>query len=133
MPIKKKSKVSAEFSMSSLTDIIFLLLIFFMLTSSSVMPNALNLKLPGRSAHASSNHSRPARVDVSRSGTYYLNGQKITFASLDKTMRKYKKKKGKKASIVLAANPKAKTEDVVAVMDMTYRYHIDANLVEGKK
>lgn len=50
MPIKKKkSKISAEFNMSSLTDIIFLLLIFFMLTSSIVAPNALNLKLPGTS------------------------------------------------------------------------------------
>ena len=49
MGLKKRSKVSAEFSMSSLTDIIFLLLIFFMLTSSLVAPNALNLKLPGSS------------------------------------------------------------------------------------
>ncbi|MCB0682601.1 MAG: biopolymer transporter ExbD, partial [Saprospiraceae bacterium] len=36
MALKKRSKVSAEFSMSSLTDIIFLLLIFFMLTSNFV-------------------------------------------------------------------------------------------------
>ena len=49
MGMKKRAKVSAEFSMSSLTDIIFLLLIFFMLTSSVVVPNALNLQLPGQS------------------------------------------------------------------------------------
>ena len=48
MAVKKRSKVSAEFNMSSLTDIIFLLLIFFMLTSSIVTPNALNLQLPGK-------------------------------------------------------------------------------------
>ena len=41
--MKKRSKVSAEFSMSSLTDIIFLLLIFFMLTSSMVQ---INIQLP---------------------------------------------------------------------------------------
>ncbi|HLO55239.1 MAG TPA: biopolymer transporter ExbD [Saprospiraceae bacterium] len=36
MPIRSRNKVSAEFNMSSLTDIIFLLLIFFMLTSNAV-------------------------------------------------------------------------------------------------
>lgn len=41
--MKKRNKVSAEFSMSSLTDIIFLLLIFFMLTSSMVQ---INIPLP---------------------------------------------------------------------------------------
>ena len=41
--MKKRNKVSAEFSMSSLTDIIFLLLIFFMLTSSMVQ---INMPLP---------------------------------------------------------------------------------------
>jgi len=41
--MKKRNKVSAEFSMSSLTDIIFLLLIFFMLTSSMVN---VNMELP---------------------------------------------------------------------------------------
>ncbi|MEE9373819.1 MAG: biopolymer transporter ExbD [Saprospiraceae bacterium] len=43
MAVKKRNKVSAEFSMSSLTDIIFLLLIFFMLTSSMIQ---INVKLP---------------------------------------------------------------------------------------
>lgn len=43
MPVKKRSKVSAEFNMSSLTDIIFLLLIFFMLTSKAVQ---ISIPLP---------------------------------------------------------------------------------------
>ncbi|HRJ14821.1 MAG TPA: biopolymer transporter ExbD, partial [Saprospiraceae bacterium] len=44
MSMKKRARVTADFNMSSMTDIIFLLLIFFMLTSSVVAPNALNLK-----------------------------------------------------------------------------------------
>lgn len=49
MAIKKSNKVSAEFSMSSMTDIVFLLLIFFLLTSTVVAPNALKLVLPKHS------------------------------------------------------------------------------------
>lgn len=46
MAIRRKTKVSAEFSMSSMTDIVFLLLIFFLVTSTLVNPNALKLLLP---------------------------------------------------------------------------------------
>lgn len=46
MALKRQSKVSANFSMSSMTDIVFLLLIFFMVTSTLIAPNALKLVLP---------------------------------------------------------------------------------------
>lgn len=46
MAIKQKVKVDASFSMSSMTDIVFLLLIFFLVTSTLINPNALKLLLP---------------------------------------------------------------------------------------
>lgn len=46
MAIKRTTKVDAGFSMSSMTDIVFLLLIFFLVTSTLVNPNALKLLLP---------------------------------------------------------------------------------------
>ena len=50
MSLRSKNKVIANFSMSSMTDIVFLLLIFFMLTSTLVSPNALKLLLPNSKA-----------------------------------------------------------------------------------
>lgn len=46
MALKRRNKAEAEFSMSSMTDIVFLLLIFFMLTSTVVHPSAIKLLLP---------------------------------------------------------------------------------------
>ena len=46
MNLRGRNKVSAEFSMSSMTDIVFLLLVFFLLTSPSITPDALDLILP---------------------------------------------------------------------------------------
>ena len=46
MAIKRKTKPEASFSMSSMTDIVFLLLLFFLITSTLVNPNALKLLLP---------------------------------------------------------------------------------------
>ena len=79
MGLKKRTKVSAEFNMSSLTDIIFLLLIFFMLTSSLVSPTAINLKLPSSSRNATnqSSHS-PIKLQIDNRKRYKINNVKIS-------------------------------------------------------
>ena len=46
MALKRKTKISESFSMASMTDIIFLLLIFFLITSTIVVPNAIKVTLP---------------------------------------------------------------------------------------
>ncbi|MDR1781123.1 MAG: biopolymer transporter ExbD [Tannerella sp.] len=46
MALKRRTKINSNFSMASMTDIIFLLLIFFMITSTLVVPNAIKLTLP---------------------------------------------------------------------------------------
>lgn len=46
MALKRRTKISPTFSMSSMTDIIFLLLIFFMITSTMIAPNAIKVLLP---------------------------------------------------------------------------------------
>ena len=53
MALNSRNKVSISFSMSSMTDIVFLLLIFFMITSTLISPNALDLVLPQSSSQAS--------------------------------------------------------------------------------
>ncbi|RMD69760.1 MAG: biopolymer transporter ExbD, partial [Bacteroidetes bacterium] len=78
MGLKRRNKAIAEFNMSSLTDIIFLLLIFFMLTSSLVAPNALNLKLPGSSRTKVVATDRLDDVRIDRRGRFYLNGKRIS-------------------------------------------------------
>jgi biopolymer transport protein ExbD len=131
MGFKKKSKVSAEFSMSSLTDIIFLLLIFFMLTSSLIIPNALNLKLPGKANSSPPSKSQPAIVTIERNGTYFYNGEKVSLSGIDSRVRTLKKG-NKKASIVITPDPNAANEKVVAVLDMAFRYGLNAILTDPK-
>lgn len=132
MGIKKRNKVSAEFSMSSLTDIIFLLLIFFMLTSSMIVPNALNLKLPGKSNYVPpAPKEKPNIVKIAPKGTYYYNGGKVTRSDLDKKIRDLRKT-SKKPSFVIAPDKNTPNEYVVAVMDMAYRYGVAGILTDVK-
>lgn len=65
MAIKSRNKISTEFSMSSMSDLVFLLLIFFMLTSTLVAPNAIKLLLP------SSNSKTMAKQTI----TVYIDAQ----------------------------------------------------------
>ena len=67
--LKRKTKTIETFSMSSMTDIIFLLLIFFMITSTMVTPNAIKVLLPQGSQQTS---AKPlARVIIDKELNYY--------------------------------------------------------------
>ncbi|MCH2043133.1 MAG: biopolymer transporter ExbD [Saprospiraceae bacterium] len=86
MGLKKGSKVSAEFNMSSLTDIIFLLLIFFMLTSSLINPRAINLKVPSSSQNKKPTVKKGITLKVPSDEQFILNGSNQTSESLPKAI-----------------------------------------------
>ncbi|MBO4635048.1 MAG: biopolymer transporter ExbD [Bacteroidales bacterium] len=76
MALKRNTKVDAQFAVSSMTDIVFLLLIFFLVTSTLINPNALKLLLPKSTGQVNAK----ATVSVSikdwgnDSYTYHING-----------------------------------------------------------
>lgn len=82
MALKRRTKVSANFSMSSMTDIVFLLLIFFMVTSTLVHPNAIKLLVPKKS-NTPTAVKEYATVRVTASGTYYINGRTASADALE--------------------------------------------------
>ena len=132
MGLKKKSKVSAQFSMSSLTDIIFLLLIFFMLTSSLVAPNALNLKLPSSSKSSVPSTQRIDDVSISRGGNFYLNNKRLGLEELERDLQRLARTSSK-PTITISPDKGTPTEHVVSVMDIAMRFEINAVLAtEGK-
>ena len=129
MGLKKKSKVSADFNMSSLTDIIFLLLIFFMLTSSVITPNALNLKMPGKSNSTVTVDTEPDDITIRRDGTFTINGKRVSKSNVEKTIRNLqRKKRGKKLDLTISPNKNAPTESVALVMDVARRLGVNGIL-----
>ena len=76
MALKRSTKVDANISMSSMTDIVFLLLIFFLVTSTLINPNALKLLLPKSTGQVSAKPT--VTVSVKDQGdetyTYHING-----------------------------------------------------------
>lgn len=76
MAIKRTTKADANISMSSMTDIVFLLLIFFLVTSTLINPNALKLLLPKSTGQV--NAKPTVSVSIKDWGddqyTYHING-----------------------------------------------------------
>ena len=90
MAIKSRSKINPSFSMSSMTDIVFLLLIFFMVTSTLIAPNALKLLLPESNNQTS---AKPiTTISISTDLKYYLNidGQvtRVAFSEIEPLLQK---------------------------------------------
>jgi biopolymer transport protein ExbD len=71
MALKKRTKVEAGFAMSSMTDIIFLLLLFFIMASTMSSPNDIKLNLP-QSKASSATKSLIAKVSIDAQGNYFV-------------------------------------------------------------
>ena len=81
MGLRSRNKVSPNFNMSSMTDIVFLLLIFFMLTSTLVSPNALNLLLPSSSSKTQTKQT--VSVSITKELDFNINQDKVEFELLE--------------------------------------------------
>ena len=118
MSLRSKNKVSANFSMSSMTDIVFLLLIFFMLTSTLVSPNALKLLLPNTKARTL--EKQTISVSITPQIEYYIEDQKFPFDQLENQL-KQRLANEQEPAIVLHADKTVDIEFAVKVMDIAYR------------
>ena len=127
MALNKKSKINAQFNTSALTDIIFLLLIFFMLTSSLVAPNSLNMKLPGSSRASAPSESQLDEIMIRSGGRYSLNGRSITLEDMEAYFAD-KSSRGSTVNAAISNSADATNGDVVAIMDMALRLNINTIL-----
>lgn len=118
---KNKNKVSTEFNMSSMTDIVFLLLIFFMLTSTMVTTNALDLVLPKGKGKTDSNKN--ISVSIDKDLTFFIDKNQVEESQLENQLISMLEGQENKA-IVLRAEKSVPHEKVVYVMDIAYRNQI---------
>ena len=116
MNFKNRNKVSPEFSMSSMTDIVFLLLIFFMLTAST--PNALDLLLP--KAKGKSTNTQHIAVSIKKNENYYVNNRQTAEGNIEGELRKLLADK-ENPTVLLRVEETVPIEKAVLVMDIANR------------
>ncbi|MEO1514279.1 MAG: biopolymer transporter ExbD [Bacteroidota bacterium] len=131
MGLKKRNKTSAEFSMSSLTDIIFLLLIFFMLTANFVRIDPYELPKSDAKTIAPTDIA----VSISKDGKYSLNGKKMPLTKLKGALRLEVSKSENKdnATISVAAEVGTPFSRVVNVMNVAKSLRLKVILLTQAK
>ena len=118
MALKSRNKVSPNFNMSSMTDIVFLLLIFFMLTSTLVSPNALKLLLPN--SKSKTLEKQTISVSINKDLDFYINENQVIENNLESELKEVLLNQ-KEPAIILHADKTVDIEHVVKVMDIAYR------------
>ena len=115
MSIKRSSKINPNFNMSSMTDIVFLLLIFFMVSSTLINTNALRLELPESTNQTS---EKPVTVvSIDKNHTFYLNEKVIPLSKLESKLVEELKDQDKPC-ISLQADKSVPLEQIVKVMNI---------------
>ena len=125
MALKRRNKVNVTFSMASMTDIVFLLLLFFMITSTMVAPNALKLLLP------QSNNQTVAKaittISITADLKYYINEdgdlRNVAFSEIEPFLQKMIKQ-DEETYLALHADKSVPIEQVVNVMNIAKRNQI---------
>jgi biopolymer transport protein ExbD len=134
MGLKRRQRVEPEFSLAAMIDVIFLLLMFFMLTSKFVTPNALNLSLP--SSNSTTMASPSLAVSIDAAGKFYLDAKPIAEAALENGLKAKIKSLGKDlktTTITVVAEKGTPIENVVTVLDVANRLQVKTILATDPK
>lgn len=130
MNIRGRNKVTPEFNMSSMTDIVFLLLVFFMIASTLVSSNAIDLLLP--KSGGKTTQSKSLAVSITKDLDYYVDNEKVEKNKLEAYILS-KVTDLEKPSIVLRAEETVELKDFVFVMDIANRNKIKSTLAVRSK
>lgn len=114
MAIRMRNKRDTNFSMASMSDLVFLLLIFFMLTSTLVAPNAIKLLLPSSNSKTMSKQS--VTVYINKDRNFYVEERRVDPANLENIIYSQIRNESA-ASVVLRSDKTIPVQDVVTVID----------------
>ena len=123
MELKRRNRVSAEFSMASMTDIIFLLLIFFMITSSAISQSAIEVNLP-KAVSGDPNVQDPTTVTISKDGKYFVNDKEIPKEQLEKHLVNALQGQ-QNPTFTIRADENTMHKDVVFAMSIAETHHFN--------
>ncbi len=130
MNLRGRNKVDPSFNMSSMTDIVFLLLIFFMITSTLVTVSAIDILLPKAGGKTENNTS--VAVTITSTSLFYIDKTKVSEARLENEILK-SVGVGKKKTIIIRGDKDVPYKNVMKVIDIANKNKLKMVLaVKGK-
>ena len=115
---RKKNRAIATLEVTPLVDVVFLLLIFFLLTATYVKNPNIDIDLPKASPQELFPKDKDVTVAVKKDGTIRVDKETYTMKALEKYLREQLKKSGKNAVVIVNADKGARHGRVVSIMDL---------------
>lgn len=115
MAIKARNPRKAEFNMASMSDLVFLLLIFFMLTSTLVAPNAIKLLLPSSDSRTMARQT--VTVYINSDNDIFLEERPVNLDALQQGLLAALQNQNE-GSVVLRADQSVAVQHIVSVIDV---------------
>ena len=131
MDFKTSNKITPNFNMSSMTDVVFLLLIFFMIASTLAKNlNTIDVKLP--EAKGKSENRENVSVSIDSKNRFYINGELVKKTNVSNILLT-KLSKSNKRVIILRSDNKVPIKEVVYVMDIANKNSVKVVLAVKDK
>ena len=131
MNLRKRRRAGAEMHTSAMNDIMFFLLLFFLIASTVTNPNVIKLVLP-KSSSGQSVSKKTITVSVTKDLKYYVDKKEIPVDALQTTLSGYKSL-ATELTIVLYVDKTVAIQDVVQVMDVAQKLNIKLVLATEPK
>lgn len=128
---KRHGRISAEVHTSAMNDIMFFLLLFFLIASAITNPNVIKLLLP-KSSSGQAVSKKTISVTISHDLKYTVNNKPVKVEELQSTLMGYKSKTAE-LTIVLGVDRTVAIQDVVQVMDIAQKLNIKLVLATEPK
>jgi len=119
MAIESRHKTNKNFAMSGMTDIVFLLLIFFMIASTLISPSARDVHLPESNNQTQSNPV--VVVSIGQDKSIYVDDQEYSMGELEGVLRKKLEAYGEAPTVRLNADRDLNMEEVFAFLNIAKR------------
>ena len=122
--LRKKKNFMAEVSTSSFSDIMFFLMLFFLITSTMITPGIIKLTLP-RAENVQSINKPPIEIAISitKDLKYYLNNNPVAFSEIEPALQKLKISNNEIYAIVRCENSIA-VQSLVDVLQIGSKTHV---------
>lgn len=119
MKFKRQARNEADINLTPMLDVVFLLLIFFMVSTTFTKESHLTIDLPEASAQASEVDKTAIEILITSTGEYSINGKPLLNQQMDTLMRAIQKEMGGQSKVptIITADAKTPHESVVRAMD----------------
>lgn len=131
MNLRQKNKVGAEIFTSAMNDIMFFLMLFFIIVSTLLNPNVIKLSLPS-AKNTQSLHKKEILLSVNKDLQYFVNNQQVPFEQLQSVLS-VEASKDKEAFVVLRCDKTLAVQQLVNVLEIGNKLNVKMILATQKQ